>query len=77
MASEPYEWRYDFAPIASPYNTSMINRDPYLRGHEEDLARRNLVVRLGFRPAVYLRDNKDGVAMISQLTQHHVLVKGQ
>jgi len=77
MASTPYEWRYDFAPIASPYNTSMINRDPYLRGREEDLVRQNVVVRLGFRPAVYLRDNKDGVPVVAQLTQHHVLVKGQ
>lgn len=77
MASTPYEWRYDFAPIASPYNTSMINRDPYLRGREEDLVRQNVVVRLGLRPAVYLRDNKDGVPVVAQLTQHHVLVKGQ
>jgi hypothetical protein len=77
IASTTYEWRYDFAAIGSPYHTNMINRDPFLRGNDEDLVRQNAVVRLGIRPAVYVRDSKDGVLLVAQLTQHHVLVKGQ
>ncbi len=76
-AARPYEWRFDFAQIGSNYNSSMINRDPYIRGHEEELARRALVVRLGFLPAVYLRDNADGVVRAGQVTRHQVLMKGQ
>ena len=78
MAAGPYEWRFDFAQIGSPYDSSsMINRDPYIRGHEDDLARRNLVVKLGFSPAVHLRDNAEGIVRTSQLTTHQVLLKGQ
>jgi hypothetical protein len=77
MASAPYEWRFDFAPIGSPYDTSMINKDPFLRGPDEDVARQNVVVKLGYSPAVFLRDSKDGVVMIAQLTRHQVLVKSQ
>lgn len=76
MAASPFEWRFDFAQIGSNYNTSMINRDPYLRGHEDDLARRGLLVRLGLAPAVYLRDNTGGVVRTGQITRHQVLVKG-
>lgn len=77
MAAAPYEWRFDFAPIGSPYHTSMVNRDPYIHGHEDDLATRNLVVKLGLSPAVHLRDNTGGFSRIAQVVRHQVLVKGQ
>jgi hypothetical protein len=77
MAAAPFEWRFDFARIGSNYHTTMINRDPYIIGNEEDLAGRGLLVRLGFFPAVYLRDNSGGEVRTGQITRHHVLVKGQ
>lgn len=75
MAASPYEWRFEFAQIGSNYDSRMINRDPYLRGHEDDLARRGLCVRLGFAPAVHLRDNSGGVVKTGQVMHPQVLLK--
>jgi hypothetical protein len=75
MAATPVEWRFDFAQIGTNYHPSMRSRDPYIHGHEEDLATRGLYVRLGFIPAVYLRDSAGGVVRTEQLTRQQVLVK--
>ncbi len=75
MAASPYEWRFDFAQVGSPYNTTMVNKDPYVRGNEDEIARRGLVVRLGFAPAIYYRDNSGGMVRTGQSTRQHVLLK--
>ncbi|KAF7512632.1 hypothetical protein GJ744_000893 [Endocarpon pusillum] len=75
MWATPFEWRFDFTPVGTPYDPSMVNKDPYIKGTREELARRNLVVKLGITPAVYMRDSADGFARTAQLTSHQVLVK--
>lgn len=75
MWATPFEWRFDFTPVGFPYQPSMVNRDPYIKGTWEQLARRNLVVKLGYTPAVFMRDSADGFPRHSQLTSHQVLVK--
>lgn len=75
MAAAPLEWRFEFAEIGSDYHTSMINRDPYIKEQEDDLATRGLVVKLGVLPAVYLRDSPDGVVRVQLLKRPHVLLK--
>jgi hypothetical protein len=75
MAARPYEWRFDFADIGSLYTTSMVNRDPYVHGHDDEIVNRGLAVRLGFVPAVFLRDNSDGMVRVGQVTRQQVLLK--
>ena len=75
MAALPYEWRFDFVPVGSPYDASMINQDPYVQGNEEDLARRGFVVRLGHAPAIYYRDNSGDAVRTGRVTHHKVLLK--
>ncbi len=76
MWATPFEWRFDFAPVGLLYNTNtMVNKDPYIKGTREELARRTLFVKLGYTPTVYLRDNADGYPRIAQIALHRVLVK--
>jgi hypothetical protein len=75
MAAAPYEWRFEFPQVGVPYNTNMINKDPYVHMSEEEVERRGLVVRLGFSPAVYLRDNSEGMVRTEQITRQKVLLR--
>jgi hypothetical protein len=75
MAASPYEWRFDYAEVGTPYDTTMVNKDPYARGNDDEIARRGLVVRLGIAPAVYYRDNSGETVRIGQSARHHVLLK--
>lgn len=75
MFSVPYEWRFDFATNGTTYCASMINRDPYVHGDEEELARRIMYIKLGFTPAVHFRDNTGGIVTTGQITRQQVLLK--
>lgn len=75
MAALPFEWRFDFATIGSPYDASMVNQDPYVQGNEEELARRGYPVRLGHAPAVFYRDNSGDTARTGRVTRAKVLLK--
>lgn len=75
MASLPYEWRFDFPRCGIPYQTTMINRDPYIHDlTDQQIANRRLPVRLGFIPAVYWRDNSNGQIKTGQLIRPQVLI---
>ena len=77
MATTPYLWRFEFAAIGARFQSpAMVSRDPYVMvASDEELAKKGYPVRLGYVPAVILRDNEAGVVRIANITRQKVILK--